>query len=432
MDIERFNLYASYVKVLEVFGDKVEEYRVNSWVPLLKYSLQHSLLPNLATLNLHSIYDTHHPVIPLWGTLFVSASLRDLLFTQDSFRSAPETPQSAVKVLIERLVDKSPRLRKLSIFAEDDDKYDDREGQLEFLHSAPDREPDRTPAYMQGVRDLRCNPAFLGGKGMHILGKMPHLELLSFHSDAYVANYSLATILPDDSFPNLKQLNLCWSCSEDFTTIFKIRPMFSRLTTLNICPQNCDPNFPSEVWMVTELFPSLVHVPCLQNLKIFFTLNKMHSYKLAVSRVLDSMAHLPLRSLSLDPAMLDFSTLSGLGTTWAHLTHLDLPRNYATTSMLMPFTELPNLQHLVIFLHLCLDFGNQYPPIKPESLPFHTLEASVQSLNYGKDITARNCSFLHGPFINNCPNTHRVDRLDKIVRYVSRLRVALSETEVYF
>lgn len=418
VDTERFSLYAPYVKVLDVFSDVIQGYYVSNWDLLLDYSRQHTLLPNLVTLSLRSKYSTHHPVIPLWGALFASSSLRDLLFTRDPFESAPETPQSAVKTLVKCLADKSPRLRTLSIFAESDDVYDDNDGQLEFLPPVREHPLDRALVYITGIRDLCCNLVFLGGKGMDIIGKVPHLESLTIHSDIYVADYSLVTTLPDDSFPSLQQLNLCLSDHEDFATIFKIRPMFSKITTLNICPQDCRVTFPSSVWLVTELFPSLKNVPYLQNLKISFgpTASKRQSYKLAVSRVSNLMSRLPLKSLSLSPAILDFSTLSGLGTTWAQLTYLELPQNYATTSMLAPFAELPKLQHLVIFLHLCLDFGNSYPPGRSNPLPFHTLEASVQSLTYGKDIPARDCPFLHGPFINNCPCAHRVDRLDRIAK----------------
>lgn len=421
MNTKRFSIYAPYVKKLEVFGDKDEEYLVSDWDRLLSPLNQYTLLPNLVTLNLQSGCTNHHPVVPQFGILFASASLQELLFTSQPFDNPPETPQSTVKDLIRHIDKQSPRLHKLAIFAESDDVYTQEDGPFEFLHVAPGQSLDRLPAYMTEIRDLCCNLIFLAGKGMGVLGELLHLEYLTIHSETYDAEYSLMTMLPDDSFPSLKCLNLCSSLEEDFVTVFKIRPLFSRITTLNIRSQENSFNVPASPLTFHGLFPFLRNVSCLQNLNIDFDPSRADTLlsRWQLSTVSDSIAHLPLKSLAVYPWTFDLNDLAGLGTgtTWAQLTYLELPRNYASTSVLSIYSQLPSLQHLVITLSLQLDFGNSYPSQKSDHLPFHTLEASEHSWKCIKDLTARDCPFLHGPVLITCSHSHRIDNLDKIARY---------------
>ncbi|KAF8599201.1 hypothetical protein BDV93DRAFT_526275 [Ceratobasidium sp. AG-I] len=413
----RFSIYSPYVKSLDVFSNKIERYHLGEWDRLLAYASQHTLLPNLVTLSLQSNYRNHHPVISQFGILFASASLQEILFTSQSFEKPPETPQSTVKALVKQLVKKSPQLRRLSIFAESDDVYVEEDGPLEFLSLAS----GQPPAYITEIRDLCCNLLFLAGEGMQVLGKLSHLESLTIHSQIYDANYSLVTTLPDDSFPGLKCLNLCSSLEEDFITVFKIRPMFSRITTLSICPQKYAFDFPNHEWIVHNIFPFLVNTPCLQNLTIRFDLFRPEIQSqnwTPLSTVPNSMLHLPLKSLTINQPMLDFNKLSGFGSTWAQVAYLELPRNYASTSMLTAFCQLPSLEHLVITLNLNLARIDENPPQKANPMPFHTLEASIHSWKYVKAVSAQDCPFLHGPVIKTCPAAHKVDDLDKIASFL--------------
>ncbi|KAF8599967.1 hypothetical protein BDV93DRAFT_559791 [Ceratobasidium sp. AG-I] len=408
-DTRRFSVYAPYVKNLDVFSAEGQYWIYGDWDPLFAYSSEHTLLPNLVTLCLQMKNYHGHWQIPLWATLFVSTSLKDLLYTPQPFDKPPETSHKVLGALVKCLAEKSPRLRQLSIFAD----YPPNQEGARLVSSTQGETLDQDLAYAAEIRSICCNLVFLTGKGILDLGRLAHLETLTIHSDRFNSGDLGVTELPDDLFSSLRCLNLCFWRRERFDTVFKLRPVFSRVTTLNFRFE-FGINVSLYEWVVSELFPSLGDVPGLRNLSLYFDHSDYIEWTL--SMIPHSLSDLPLKSLAIYPAIFDFSNTCDLGATWTQLTYLELPQNSFTTSELPPFSELPSLQRLLVQLNLNLNFGLDHRP-RLNPLPFHTLEASETS-RYKTDMRARDCGYLHGPVNQNCPHAHRSDDLDKLAGFL--------------
>ncbi|KAG8684045.1 hypothetical protein FRC08_013927 [Ceratobasidium sp. 394] len=114
-DFVRFNLYAQFVKRLDVLPPDISDYRIDGWRYLSKQAQQRVLLPNLRELTIAGFLPGGEKLF-LWIRMFLSPSLISIVVkTEDG--EFPTVPLSAAKSLLEQIKATCSGLQHLQIFA---------------------------------------------------------------------------------------------------------------------------------------------------------------------------------------------------------------------------------------------------------------------------------------------------------------------------
>ncbi|KAG8682930.1 hypothetical protein FRC08_014642, partial [Ceratobasidium sp. 394] len=81
----RFDLYAPFVRSLDIYGLSYDYTKLSGWWTLTSRNRRQPLLPNLHTLVIQSSCNTHGPDQAMWIQALGSSSLLDLMITPTAF-----------------------------------------------------------------------------------------------------------------------------------------------------------------------------------------------------------------------------------------------------------------------------------------------------------------------------------------------------------
>ncbi|KAG8792089.1 hypothetical protein FRC12_007200 [Ceratobasidium sp. 428] len=108
----RFDVYAPYVKSLDVYGNKRKRFKITGWKVLIARSRNHVLLPNLHTLVTQTSCDSHGPDQIMWVAAFNSPSLVNLLIAPSELGGGPAISYEAASVVMRTISPQISKLRK--------------------------------------------------------------------------------------------------------------------------------------------------------------------------------------------------------------------------------------------------------------------------------------------------------------------------------
>ncbi|KAG9091034.1 hypothetical protein FS749_000118 [Ceratobasidium sp. UAMH 11750] len=377
---DRFNLYAPFVKSLEVYDTSAEHYETRSWNCLLALSSQQTLLPNLVSLTLTTDCDDCCWDLVFWVRIFASRSLTRVASIPVLPRDPPEISHLAVSMTLKWLVEHSPHLQSLSLFPSKE--FYDGIGEYRFFSLI-----DEAPFHYYllptlEVRELSCSMIVLEGESLQALDRLPQLERLTVYTTSDVLDYEPKAIaFPGNLFPSLQCLYLhlpdCW----DLFWVLDVHVLLANITTLEVNIVKAEQS--SLNLTSREFFPLLADIPRLEHLSLELQPECLgEPIPLGHSAILyKTLYRLPLQTVFISPVIFKHEDLSGtLGSIWPHVTHLQLPGSIVSLRDLPMFARLPSLEHLTIRLNLSAKMqknGGFQTPVSPR---LHTLEASSGSI----------------------------------------------------
>jgi hypothetical protein len=112
----RFRLYAKHIRHLDAFGELGRYYTVSGWQALMLHARRQTLLPNLASLTLHSSSDEHGPDQLMWAAAFASSSLVEFSIVPSVASSGSRISYLAASAVLKTITKRSPRIQKLGVF----------------------------------------------------------------------------------------------------------------------------------------------------------------------------------------------------------------------------------------------------------------------------------------------------------------------------
>ncbi|KAG9124390.1 hypothetical protein FRC07_011804 [Ceratobasidium sp. 392] len=375
----RFDIYAPYVKYLDIYGPKGEMFKLTGWKVLISRARRQALLPNLHTLTISSICNSNGPDQPMWVGAFASPSLVNLEVTAADLAIAPSISYSATSFIMEYLTARCPKLERLGLFPCAEIGTDAEEGEGNLLAFLSGGLFYKYTAHFTTLRHLSCTLAWFQGPPLRILGQLRHLESIDVCGidDAD----DMDSELTENSFPSLRSLSLHRPHPYDATQTLWTTQMIKNLTSLYISLEMA-----ALVNDGTEEEP-LDPAGALEDI-----------IEIDES-VLEILQKLPLKSLHLGQVRLDNEALDfDFASVWPSVTRLSIPQQPAPLATISRSAVLPELQHLV----LRLDFG--IPTLEYDKItsPLTVLEASLGSKICYEKINQTTSRFdVYAPFVKS-------------------------------
>ncbi|KAG8760485.1 hypothetical protein FRC12_009567 [Ceratobasidium sp. 428] len=350
----RFDIYAPYVKSLDVYGRKRKHFKVIGWKVLITRARNQALLPNLHTLIIQTSCDSHGPDQPMWAAAFASPSLVNLSIIPSKPGETPTISWAAASVLMKHVLPFASKLQKIGLFPDDDVGSYIKDGESHFLAMLSE---DPFYEYVRSATNLRHlsgSLAWTDDKSLLILGQLPYLETitLSGADEIRVNKFKL----PTDFFPSLHSLHLHSMHPLFAEQMLWIKSLLKGLTSLDLhlhMDMLDDSEVSRDEWLITEFFPCLANAPRVEKLKIHLEEDtKPEPYGIGES-ALDILSDLPLQCLQLRGLVLDSEALQmDLDNIWPSLTHLEILERSVSLAGLPRFVAIPCLQHLELQLDL--------------------------------------------------------------------------------
>ncbi|KAG8775018.1 hypothetical protein FRC12_001708 [Ceratobasidium sp. 428] len=239
-DLSRFNVYAFWIKQLEV----CKNYKTPKYVPqsnaLSRYSATRTLLPNITSIS--STCSAHSASIS-WVLPFLSPSLIRLEFFNFSHICHPELAMVDSLALLHVLSETCPKLQKLAFHPDPEDKeptphayalerlsgdskskFEDqlRHGLGSFITNTPP------------LVSLASSDVILDGACFETISTWPLLESLAIDLGSDRHKYELPKF-GDTAFPSLKRLVLNWvPDSKTFKMFWNAPALVKKLTSVNL------------------------------------------------------------------------------------------------------------------------------------------------------------------------------------------------------
>ncbi|KAG9074771.1 hypothetical protein FS749_013641 [Ceratobasidium sp. UAMH 11750] len=273
---DRFNIYAPFVKHLEICGISGDNGKIPNLDGLIALSNQQILLPNLVSLTITPCSTICYWNWIFWIRIFACESLADVVATPSSPSVVPEVSHLATSVALKWIVDRCPRLESLSLYPSQKVKN--------IAHIKPEVHKLLAPLYERpfhhyllptlGIRQLSCSLAVLGKDGLKALSMLPHLERLT----VYKTSESLSTeprdgFLSEHSFPSLKYLRLNLPTCPNVDWALSTPALLKKLKSLIITVEYPDPDF--ETLTSHSFFSALAHGIHLEHLSVVFDADNM-------------------------------------------------------------------------------------------------------------------------------------------------------------
>ncbi|KAG8792088.1 hypothetical protein FRC12_007199 [Ceratobasidium sp. 428] len=350
----RFDIYAPYVKSLDIYGRKRKHFKVLGWKVLITRARNQALLPNLHTLIIQTSCDSHGPDQPMWVAAFASPSLVNLSIVPSEPGETPTISWAAASVLMKHVLPFASKLQKIGLFPDDDVGNHANNGESHFLAMLSE---DPFYEYVRSATNLRHlsgSLAWTDDKSLLILGQLPYLETitLSGADDFRMNNFKL----PTDYFPSLHGLYFHNMHPLFAEQMLWTKSLLKGLTSLDLhltMDLLDDSEVSRDEWLITEFFPCLADAPRVEKLKIYLEEDtKPEPYEIGES-VLDILSELPLQHIQLRGLVLDSEALQmDLDNIWPSLTHLEILEQSVSLAGLPKFAAIPCLQHLELQLDL--------------------------------------------------------------------------------
>ncbi|KAG8683715.1 hypothetical protein FRC08_014121 [Ceratobasidium sp. 394] len=381
---DRFNIYAPFVKHLEICGISGENSKIPNLDGLIALSNQQILLPNLVSLTMMPCSTVCFWNWVFWIRIFACESLVTVVSTPPVPSVVPEVSHLATSVALKWIVDHCPRLESVSLYPSQQAKN--------VAHITPEVHKLLAPLYEQpfhhyllptlGIRQLSCSLAVLGKDALEALSMLPHLERLT----VYKTSESLSPeprdgFLSQNSFPSLKHLRLnLITCSNAHWALSTLA-LFKNLKSLVITVECPNPDF--ETLTNHSFFSALEHATHLENLSVVFDVDTMDDMlELGNMSVFCSvLRQLSLQRVSIMPLALPFPDITSInfGSAWSQVTHLCLPAARVFLHTLPVFCQLPRLEYLLVCLGITARLPPERMPTPSPDLRLHTLEGSSES-----------------------------------------------------
>ncbi|KAF8599982.1 hypothetical protein BDV93DRAFT_559804 [Ceratobasidium sp. AG-I] len=377
----RFDLYASHVKSLDIYGSRRDAFRVSGWSLLLDRARQEPLLPNLRTLIIKTPLKSargkpHLPDQLMWIMSFSSPSMTILSTPPTEASKPPTISYRAASAVLKSMTQCHSNIQELSLFPDSllGCHRDDGENSLLFFVSGK-----AFYQYLVGANQLRRlsgTMAWLKPEPLLVLGRLPLLESITIYSSFDTHDWSDEPEVSEDSFPSLQQLSMHEVDPYDLLQVLRTGNMFQHVTSLDLGFDVTQflPEEPVELWMIETLFPVLSNVPhlCDFSLKIP-ALEDKEPLTVITPSVLGIFSALPLKSVTLGNMEWPFrSWPHNLGISWPLVTKLSLPDQALSLDLLHRFAVLPQLEYLELKLDVQWLENPSTPGPGPRA-PLHTL-----------------------------------------------------------
>ncbi|KAG9079953.1 hypothetical protein FRC06_007257, partial [Ceratobasidium sp. 370] len=374
---DRFNLYAPFVKSLEIYNN-MDGYVISGWSSLFALSSQQTLLPNLTSLTMTTNdWDSFWHIV-LWVRLFASESLTTVCSVPTSRREPPEISYLASSVALKWIVERCPRVQNISLFPSASGEFEPLDGENTLLPLLYDKPYYHYLLPTSQIREVSCTLPVSEGEGLKALSELPLLERLTVYSNDDTPNLEHVE-LSEHAFASLRSLHLCLADLEDVNRILRNHALLTNLTSFKVDVQYLFVSYGAP-WAIDSFFPALAYSPNLEHLAVdFYTRasDRDNGDKLELGdvSVLGTLGQLPLQTVSLSPIDFEYEKLStSLVGLWPQVTYLDLRGTDIPYGDLPMFAQLPVLEHLVLRLKMVGDFSEAPSPNPIIGLRLHTLE----------------------------------------------------------
>ncbi|KAG9127669.1 hypothetical protein FRC07_011053 [Ceratobasidium sp. 392] len=240
-DFSRFNVYAPWIKHLEVCKDRKTLWDIRMGA-LSRYTVARTLLPNVMSITCTNTDRT--ATIP-WVLPFLSPSLRRLQFATLTPVFSPKLRMAESFTLLHILSEKCPNLQTLAIHPELDKRKQDTEAYA--LGCVPEDSRAKlkdqiqhglTPfiACISPLVSFASSSMILDQACFTTISTWPLLESLSITLDPLQGRYEVPE-LPDTAFPSLKSLALYWLPDmKTFRMFWNTPVLVSKLTSVKLLP----------------------------------------------------------------------------------------------------------------------------------------------------------------------------------------------------
>ncbi|KAG9076755.1 hypothetical protein FS749_011419 [Ceratobasidium sp. UAMH 11750] len=333
----RFRFYAPYIKVLRVPIRSYYAADIDNWEPLVTYSKNNELLPNLVELECEefdlqaiSVFSSGSTQqITIKGPPRADSDGSDL---DDS--DEPEVPRKGLDItgtrqFLEHAAYKCPNLRSLEFHPESNEIID-----------AP--RSLQTFTFLSNFRHLRrlvSSPVVLQSAALQLIAQLPSLNTLSIRPNERGGhwNSSLCEQVPTGSFPALGDLTLGLRTPRDAGRFWELIPLHTLkhldLTITSRSRQDA-----------SEFIPALCRTsPLIAALKL-----KVGGWSFSITAdMFEHLARLPIESFSFLDIRLDFEgAWAKVAGAWPNLKSLKCTESANLDDLLFLSLNLPKLENI--------------------------------------------------------------------------------------
>lgn len=353
----RFNIYAPFVKNLEIFRCEYQQFVMANSQSLIDFAQTCELLPNLVSLTLQAD-NTRRLGYLFWTRIFASRSMLNIQAIYGKYDVMPVTSTERESVLMRTIVSRCPNVQKLAFFSFAGSSVGEHDLDTSFAR-------DPTPmctflAKATSLTELIGSMSFLEHGALRAIGSLPNLRRLKIYyphrwRDHERLRELKATCLPQTAFPQLNNLVLDDVLEHGVNFIWRMTPLVGYLSTVEIgfYPY---PRRTQKEWALSEFIPLLCErSPHIRELVLEFDslayegTDDPHMCKFSEG-AFDAIAKLQLTRLEVLHARLHWETsLIRLADTWPQIEVLRWPAQHVKPQDLRRFAErLPKLRHLAL------------------------------------------------------------------------------------
>ncbi|KAG8715541.1 hypothetical protein FRC09_016527, partial [Ceratobasidium sp. 395] len=379
-DFTRFDLYARFVKRLEVFSPNTSGYQVKRWRQLSEQAQRRVFLPSLLELTI-APSSSLHPNVFLWIRTFISPSLTSIVVEAESEGRFSTIPGLVAKSLLGHIEATCHNLQRLQLFtaATEDCETTSERTELAIAdfweHSFFER--------LGGLRlqKLGCTTELLSFDWIHLLGEFPTLKSL----DLYTVHCDIADTQPEDLL-HLEHFGIHFASPIDVELIAELG-LLRGLKSLKMSFKEVVSPLVGDGWETSIILSISRDSPELTKLDINVgdacdCIPEMSSFR--------PLGALPIAEVYLRGGInVENDQMEDLAETWPNVIRFELWDTYEVLGLekLRRFTTFPRLQHLAL--------GVSWYGVIPQSIapaePSHTLR-TFEVLNHdhshaGLDVT---------------------------------------------
>ncbi|KAG8743228.1 hypothetical protein FRC10_000229 [Ceratobasidium sp. 414] len=371
---ERFDLYASYVKHVHVFGNNTYYSDISGWNLLSERARTRPLLPKLLSITVREYFSA-----PLDEEQLCQIS--DLISPSlISYWSEPVSgdqwanrlPKAQVMVLLDSMVERCTAIKRLAIYAK---------AGSQVCFDLPASFGSRA---FHHLRELSGSAALVATDVIEIIGALPQLEYLAIRTfNQFLPPFPEE--LPPTSFPALKHLFFSTWFLNDAYELPRLHSLLSRFEflELHIDVFAVDEESENDQDIITQSYNVisawLERTFCLRKLHVDFDPdnNGCEIIDLTHKPIMTRITELQIETLHLNGISLGVHIFQDPLLDWSHLKELHLPQQHVTLGNLHNFAALPSLVHLKLSLNL--SDKAVLPDQIWENRLLHTLESSEPS-----------------------------------------------------
>ncbi|KAG9083031.1 hypothetical protein FRC07_014033, partial [Ceratobasidium sp. 392] len=340
----RFDIYAPFVKSLDIYGPSNDFFNTTGWWPLVLRNRQQTLFPKLHTLSIKTSCNPHeHIQLGMWIQALASPSLVNFLVLPIRTDKGPIVSYPMAAFMLKSAQKLCPNLKSLSLFPDSNEGDIGFDGESPFLMLLAE-EPFYS--YLPGLHDLRSfssSIAWFGEEALGVLSRMPNLERLviyDWHDKWPGGPWSDERLdikedsLSEEAFPCLRLLSLNLLHPEDVSAILMTKGLVCQLTTLDLHSgwNKLDQAAKKQEWLLQKVIRPLQNIKSLNKLliKVDGSLEdvvEMDEEALAVFSQLP-LVHVHLSGIRISAGCLDYT----LGAAWPNLIRLQMPMQRVTLS----------------------------------------------------------------------------------------------------